>query len=87
MAKTVIKIKVGYERQADKPIYLLADGSIECGRFRYEGRYKKRFKEFYNRIYSLAYKKSKNGVIDVSNAKYWDAAQIRERNQTEAVCR
>jgi hypothetical protein len=70
------KIKIGHQEQADKPIYLLSTGAIQCGRFRYEGRHKKKFKAIYDRIASLAHRAPKDGVLDVSQSKYWDAVRI-----------
>jgi hypothetical protein len=72
----VTKIRLGQQRQARKPIYLLPTGVVECGRFRYEGRYKKKFKSVFGRICSLAPTKPKDGVLDVSDYKYWDAPRI-----------
>jgi len=62
--------------QADKPVYLLSTGAIECGRFRYNGRYKKKFKVIFSKVSSLAYTNPKDGVLDVSQYKYWDAIGI-----------
>ena len=70
------KIKVGQQKQAGKPIYLLPSGIIECGKFRYEGRYKAKFKSVFERIYSLAHTKPKNGILDVSGYRFWDAVRI-----------
>jgi hypothetical protein len=72
----VTKIKVGQQQKAGKPVYLLPTGALECGRFRYEGRYKKRFKSIFNRICLLARTKPKDGVVDISDYKYWDAIRI-----------
>ena len=72
----VTKIKIGQQEQAKKPIYLLSTGAVECGRFRYEGRRKKQFKAMFDRIYSLAYSKPKDGILDVSGYRYWDAERI-----------
>lgn len=72
----VTRIKVAHQRQADKPIYLLPTGAIECGRFRYNGRYKKKFKAFFSRISALAHTRPKDGVLDVSQYKHWDAIGI-----------
>jgi len=72
----VTKIKVAHQRQADKPIYLLPTGAIECGRFRYDGRYKRRLKSVFSRISLLAHTRPKNGVLDVSRYKYWNAISI-----------
>ncbi len=74
----IIKIKVSQEKHARKPIYLLPTGVVECGKFRYEGRYKKKFKSIFHRIYSLAHTKPKDGVLDVSGYRYWDAMRIYE---------
>jgi hypothetical protein len=70
------KIKIAHQQQANKPIYLLQTGAIECGNFRYDGRYKKRFKLLFEEITGLAYTKLKDGVLDVSQYKYWDAIRI-----------
>lgn len=72
----MMKIKVGQQQQAGKPIYLLPTGTIECGKFRYEGRYKRKFKSIFNTIYSLAHTKPKHGTLDVSGYRYWDAVRI-----------
>lgn len=72
----VTRIKVAQERQADKSIYLLPTGAIECGRFRYNGRYKKKFKVIFGRVISLAHTRPKDGVLDISQYKYWDAIGI-----------
>lgn len=74
MEKTTIK--VGHQQQADKPIYLLSNGIIECGKFRYDGRYKKKFKTIHDRILNLAIGKPRDGVLDVSHYQYWDAIRI-----------
>jgi hypothetical protein len=73
---TKIKIKVGHQEQADKPIYLLPTGAIQCGRFRYEGRCKRRFKAIHERILSLASDNHPDGVVDVSQYHFWDAIRI-----------
>jgi hypothetical protein len=65
------KIKIAHQGQADKPIYLLANGSVECGKFKYAGRYKEEFKLIFLKIYDLV-----PGEQDVSNYKYWDAIKI-----------
>ena len=69
----VTRIKIGQQEQAGKPIYLLRTGAVECGNFRYEGRYRKKFKSIFEKIYSLAHTKPKDGVLDVSGYLYWDA--------------
>jgi hypothetical protein len=72
----VTKIKIGQQEQAGKPIYLLRTGAVECGKFRYEGRCKKQFRSMFERIYSLADTKAKNGILDVTTYRYWDAVRI-----------
>jgi hypothetical protein len=72
----MIKIKIAHQQQANKPIYLLRTGAIECGNFRYDGRYKKKFKLLFERIAGLAHTKPRDGVLDVSLYKYWDAIRI-----------
>ncbi len=71
-----IKIKIAHQKQADKPIFLLSTGSIECGKFIYKGRYKKNFKSLFKRILDLAYTKPKNNILDVSTYRYWNALDI-----------
>lgn len=71
-----IRILVGHQKQADKPIYLLATGAILCGRFRYEGRDKKDFKELHEKILSLTRIRPQHDVLDVSHYQYWDAVRI-----------
>jgi len=70
------KIKIAHQKQANKPIYLLRTGAIECGNFRYDGRYKKKFKFLFEKITGLAHTKPTDGVLDVSQYKYWDAIRI-----------
>ena len=70
------KIKVGHQQQADKPIYLLHNGTLVCGSFEYKGRYKKRFTQIYEHIVSLNVGKVRNGVLDVSHFQYWNAIRI-----------
>jgi hypothetical protein len=72
----MIKIKIADQQQANKPIYLLRTGAIECGNFRYDGRYKKKFKLLFEKIAALAHTKPTDGVLDVSLYKYWDAISI-----------
>jgi len=83
----VIKIKVGQQEQADKPIYLLSTGVVECGKFRYRGRHKQKFKAIFNRIYSLAHTKPKDGVLDISGYKYWNAVRIYEEYVVRRWCK
>jgi hypothetical protein len=72
----VTRIKVGQQQKAGKPIYLLRTGAVECGKFRYEGRYRKKFKSIFEEICSLAPTKPKDGVLDISGYRYWDAMRI-----------
>jgi len=71
-----IKIKIGHQNQANKPIYLTQAGKIICGKFSYSGKYKSSLKEIYRSIKDLAYSKPKGEVLDVTNYKYWTAANI-----------
>ncbi len=82
-----IKIKLGQQKQADKPIYLLSTGVIECGKFRYKGRHQKKLKAIFDRIYSLAHTKSKGAVLDVSDYKYWDAPRIYDEYVIARWCK
>lgn len=72
------KIKIAHQQQANKPIFLWRTGTLECGNFRYDGRYKKRFRLLFERIIELTNPKPKDDVLDVSEYKYWDAIQIYE---------
>ena len=74
-----IKIKIGHQPQANKPIFLLHNGNIVCGKFIYKGRFVQEFKEHYGTILGYAYKTSKNGILDVSDAVYWDAPAIYDK--------
>lgn len=71
-----VKIKIGYQSQARKPIFLLGNGNIICGNFRYRGRYVKKFKDYYYFILSHANTSPKNNVLNVSGVRYWDATSI-----------
>lgn len=73
---TIKRIKIADQQQVNKPIYLLATGAIECGDFKYTGRYKKDFKLFFLRICDLLSDKFENDEYDVSNYKYWNAINI-----------
>jgi hypothetical protein len=83
----VTKIKVGQQKQADKPIYLLHTGAVECGRFRYEGSCKRKFRSIFNRICLLAHTKPKDGVLDISDYKYWDAMRIYDDHVVAHWCK
>lgn len=72
----VKRIKIAYQQQANKPIYLLATGVIECGNFKYSGRYKNEFKSLFVRICDLVHDKHGIDEYDVSEYKYWDAINI-----------
>ena len=74
MQKAVIIIS--HQPQANKPVYLYHTGVVECGSFKYSGRYKKRFKKIYGRILSLGVKKPRDGIVDVSHCEYWNATRI-----------
>lgn len=71
-----IQIKIGQQNQANKPIFLLSNGSIVCGNFRYKGRYMTKFKKYYNEILEHTASKPKGEALDVSTSKYWDARSI-----------
>jgi hypothetical protein len=83
----VTKIKLGQQRQAGKPIYLLPTGVLECGRFRYEGRHKKKFKLIFSRICLLANTRPRDGVVDISDYKYWDAMRIYQEYVVATWCK
>ena len=72
----VKKIKIAYQQQANKPIYLLASGVIECGNFKYRGRYKDEFKSVFVRICELVNDMHGIDEYDVSKYKYWNAINI-----------
>jgi len=72
----VKRIKIAYQQQANKPIYLLATGVIECGNFKYRGRYKDEFKSFFVRICDLVHDKHGIDEYDVSEYKYWNAINL-----------
>jgi hypothetical protein len=71
-----LKIKIEHQRQANKPIYLLHNGSIVCGAFQYHGSKKKEFQEAYSFILHRAYKAPNGNILDVSKSKIWDAPTI-----------
>jgi hypothetical protein len=83
----VRKIKVGQQKQAGKPIYLLRTGALECGRFRYDGRYKKQFRSLFGKIHSLAHTKPKDGILDVATYRYWDAPRIYDEYVIPRWCK
>jgi hypothetical protein len=70
------RLKIKIEHQANKPIYLLHNGSIVCGEFQYEGSQKKKFQEFYSYILERAYKAPAGDTLDVSQSRFWDAPTI-----------
>jgi len=74
--KRKILIKIGHNNQANKPIFLFANGCVECGRYRYNGRYKEKFKRYFDEILELANSKPKQDIVDVSQVRYWDAISI-----------
>jgi hypothetical protein len=70
------QIKIAQQQQADKPIYLLATGVIECGKFKYSGRHKKDFKSFFLRISDLVGDRFEGVDCDVSTYRYWNAINM-----------
>jgi hypothetical protein len=40
-----LKIKIEHQPQANKPIYLLHNGSVVCGEFQYQGTQRRKFQE------------------------------------------
>lgn len=72
----VKRIKISYQQQANKPIYLLATGVIECGNFKYSGRCKDEFKSFFVRICDLVHDRHGIDEYDVSEYQYWNAIKI-----------
>jgi hypothetical protein len=71
------RIKIAYQRQANKPIYLMSTGVIGCGRFNYRGRYKALFKTYFSKMCGLVHDGSEVvGEYDVSEYKYWNAINI-----------
>lgn len=72
----VKRIRIAQQQQANKPIYLLATGAIECGNFKYTGRYKDEFKSFFIRICDLVHDKHGVDEYNVSEYKYWNAINI-----------
>lgn len=70
------RIKIAYQQQANKPIYLLSTGTIECGNFKYNGRYKDEFKALFARISDLVHDKQESDEYDVSEYKHWNAINI-----------
>jgi hypothetical protein len=71
-----IKIKIGHQTQANKPIFLLHNGHIVCGKFIYKGRFIKTFANYYRTILEHTDKKNKQTLLDVSAVRYWDAITI-----------
>jgi hypothetical protein len=74
-----LKIKIEHQPQADKPIYLLHNGSVVCGKFHYQGSQKKKFQELYSYILDRAYKAPVRDILDVSKSKFWDAPMICDK--------
>ncbi len=75
MSKQQRKLLISIQPQARKPIYLLEDGDLVCGRFRYNGRYKKPFSEKFTRIVSIL-NDYESEIIDVCGFKYWTAVEV-----------
>lgn len=70
------RILVGYQRQANLPIYLTRTGTIECGRFEYRGRMRLAFRDLYESICAEIEGCRRGGVLDVSMFRVWDATEI-----------
>jgi hypothetical protein len=70
------KIKIGQQEQAQKAIFLLHTGVIQCGRFEYRGGCREQFRSIYERITDVAFDRPIDGVLDVSGYRYWDAIRI-----------
>ena len=87
MRAVATKIKVGRQNQAGKPIFLLPTGVLECGKFRYEGRCKKQFRSLFSKIHSLAHTRPRDGILDVSTYRYWDAPRIYNEYVVPRWCR
>ena len=71
-----VKIKIEHQPQANKPVYLLHNGSVVCGAFQYQGNQKKKFQEFYIFILERTYTSPARHILDVSKSKLWDAITI-----------
>ncbi|EPY1013307.1 hypothetical protein ACW9OX_004407, partial [Vibrio vulnificus] len=74
----MIKIQVGYQAQAEEPIFLLSSGHICCGEYKYQGRMKNDFKGVYQTILDLVKNKPTDDVLDVTKYQYWNALNIYE---------
>ena len=73
------KIKVGFEQQAKKPVYLYKNGDVQCGAFRYRpGKLREKFKEIFEIIWRLTIDLEWENEIDVSSFKAWNACKIYE---------
>ena len=71
-----LKIKIEHQPQANKPIYLLHNGSVVCGKFQYQGSQKMKFQELYSYILQRAYKTPARDILDVLKSKFWHAPMI-----------
>jgi len=74
-----LKIKIEHQPQANKPIYLLHNGSVVCGKFQYQGSQKRKFQELYSYILDRAYKTPVRDILDVSKSKFWHAPMICDK--------
>ena len=83
MNNQAIDIKIGHQKQADKAIFLHKNGSFTCGNLKYRGRYIKKYQGYYNKILGLSNDKPRNAVLDVSQARYWDAISIYDEYVVE----
>ena len=80
-------MKVAHQSQADKPIYLLSTGVIQCGRFEYRGRFRSQFKDVFARISDVTFDKPRSGELDVSGYREWDAIAIYNDYVLRKWCR
>jgi hypothetical protein len=73
-----LKIKIYHQPQANKPVFLLQNGSIICGTFTYQGNQTKAFRQIYTDILERAYKKPTGNVLDISKSRVWYATTIQD---------
>lgn len=77
MGASKIIIKLGYQNQAGKAVFLHENGLLVCGKFQYKSISNlKKFKNYFKIILDLTDKKPKQGVLDVSHVTFWDAISI-----------
>src|SRR5665648_601012 len=73
------KIKIAQEPHSNKPVFLLKNGELECGNFKYKGKLKSQYQRYYNFIFQNANHKPKKGILDVSQYKYWNSTRIYDQ--------